>query len=279
MRFFNELNKSQFKYAYRTTRGPFDTFHMHHGMEFLYVFQGSLLIVMENRIHQVGPGTLLLFQPFQLHRVEPDLDSDYERTVLIFDPYYMENRLQPYPQFHRFFEYLCKEKLPVQIVRHPMLDQLFDHGKQYLFGGSVKDEQSEQLTFFIQSVLQSLYWIWNTLDPAAANSPSLRANHYAENVMKWIDQHFHEELTLEQLAALVHISPYHLSRLFHEATGSKISEHITARRIREACFLLKTGNTPIKEIGERIGFPNFSYFCRIFRKHTGLSPRAYRERH
>ncbi|MDF2659620.1 MAG: AraC family transcriptional regulator [Paenibacillus sp.] len=277
MKFYNELNQSQFKYNYRLTRGHFDTFHMHHGMEFLFIFAGSLLLVVENRIHHVGPGTLVLLQPFQLHRVEPDLEKDYERTVLIFDPYYMENRLQPYPQFHRFFQYLWKEKLPVQIIRHPMIEQLFQHGRDYLFNGNVNDERSEQLTFFVKSVLQSLNWIWNTLDQAAASTPSLRSNHYAECIMKWIDQHFHEELSLEQLAALVHLSPYHLSRLFHEATGSKISEHITARRIREACFLLKTGSTSIKEIGERIGFPNFSYFCRIFRKHTGMSPREYRE--
>lgn len=279
MRFYNELKHRQFKYNYRLTRGNFDTFHMHHGMEFLYIFSGKILLIVENRIYHVGPGTLLLLQPFQLHRIEPDLEQDYERTVLIFDPYYMENRLQPYPQYHRFFQYLWKEKLPVQIIRHPMLEQLFRNGRDYLFGESVYDERAEQLTFFVKSVLQSLHWIWNTLDQAANNAPSLRSNHYAERIMKWIDEHFHEELSLEQLAALVHLSPYHVSRLFHEATGSKISEHITARRIREACFLLKTGSIPIKEIGERIGFPNFSYFCRIFRKHTGMSPRTYREMH
>lgn len=277
MKFYNELDQRQFKYIYRVTRGHFDTFHMHHGMEFLYLFSGSILLVVENRIYHVGPGTLLLFQPFQLHRIEPDQEKPYERTVLIFDPYHMENRLQPYPQFHRFFQYLRKEKLPVQMIRHPMLDQLFQQGRDYLFDENACDERAEQLTFFVKSVLQSLHWIWNTLDQTASNTPSLRSNHYAERIMNWIDLHFHEDLSLEQLAALVHLSPYHVSRLFHEATGSKISEHIAARRIREACFLLKTSSLSIKDIGERIGFPNFSYFCRIFRKHTGVSPRRYRE--
>ncbi|GAA3405415.1 AraC family transcriptional regulator [Paenibacillus hodogayensis] len=277
MKFYNELSQSRFKYISRSTRGHFDTFHMHHGMEFLYIFAGSVLMVLENRIFQVGPGTLVLLQPFQLHRIEPDREQSYERTVLIFDPYHMDNRLQPYPQFQRFFQYLWKEKLPVQLIRHPMLDQLFQHGKDYLFDSSAKDEKSEQLTFFVNSILQALYWIWNTLDETSAGPSSPRSNHYAEYVMKWIDQHFHEELNLDQLADLVHLSPYHLSRMFHHATGSTITEHIAARRLREACFLLQTSNLSVKLIGERIGYPNFSYFCRIFKKHMGKSPREYRD--
>lgn len=278
MKFYNELNRSQFKYIYRSTRGQFDTFHMHHGMEFLYIFAGSLLAVLDNRIHQVGPGTLVLLQPFQLHRIEPDQDQNYERTVLIFDPYHMDNRLQPYPQFQRFFQYLWKEQLPAQIIRHPLIDTQFRHGRDYLFGSSANDTKSEHLTFFVNSILQSLHWIWHTLEQSAASPSSPRSSHYAEYVMKWIDQHFHEELTLEQLAALVHLSPFHLSRMFHEATGSTISEHIAARRLREACFLLKTTSLSIKLIGERTGYPNFSYFCRTFKKQTGMSPREYRDR-
>jgi len=86
------------------------------------------------------------------------------------------------------------------------------------------------------------------------------------------------ERSLEQIAASVHLSPSHISGLFRKETGQTVSAYIGFVRIEKSKQLLKTTQLSIAEIASRCGFEEQSYFSRVFRKQTGLSPKAYRDR-
>jgi len=97
-------------------------------------------------------------------------------------------------------------------------------------------------------------------------------------VMEYIKSHYSGKLTLEQIAASVHLSPSHISGLFRKETGQTVSAYIGFVRIEKSKQLLKTTQLSIAEIASRCGFEEQSYFSRVFRKQTGLSPKAYRDR-
>jgi len=78
------------------------------------------------------------------------------------------------------------------------------------------------------------------------------------------------------MAKSLHVSPYHLSHLFKEATGISISEYIATRRIHQAILLLTTTKKPISLIAEQIGLTNSSYFCKLFKSRMGITPHQYR---
>lgn len=96
-------------------------------------------------------------------------------------------------------------------------------------------------------------------------------------VMEFIKSNYSGKLTLEQIAASVHLSPSHISGLFRKETGQTVSAYIGFVRIEKSKQLLKTTQLSIAEIASSCGFEEQSYFSRVFRKQTGLSPKAYRD--
>lgn len=93
---------------------------------------------------------------------------------------------------------------------------------------------------------------------------------------EFIDEHFRDELSLEQVAKHTRLSPFHLSRIFKSATRMTVLEYLTSRRVEEAQKLLCSTLLSIKEIASQVGYADQNYFSRVFRRHTGKTPSDYR---
>jgi len=98
----------------------------------------------------------------------------------------------------------------------------------------------------------------------------------AERAVRYIDKHYHETLTLEQISEKFNISLSHLCRQFKRITGTPFTEYVTKRRIDRACVLLRETQLPIAQIGEQVGYPDYFYFNKVFKKVQGISPSVYR---
>lgn len=94
---------------------------------------------------------------------------------------------------------------------------------------------------------------------------------------QYIDEHFQEPLLLDTLAAVAHVSKYHLVHAFTEDYGLSPIHYLVARRIEESKTLLKTTNYSISEVALFSGFSSQSYFSQAFRRLTGVQPREYRQ--
>ncbi|MCT2196383.1 response regulator [Paenibacillus sp. p3-SID1389] len=86
-----------------------------------------------------------------------------------------------------------------------------------------------------------------------------------------------EELSLQQVAAYVHLHPSHLSELFKKETGSTFGDYVTALRMRRAMELLAVSPAKVSEIAGLTGYEDVKYFSRLFKKHTGKTPSEFRE--
>ncbi len=85
-----------------------------------------------------------------------------------------------------------------------------------------------------------------------------------------------EAFDLKRVAAAVHLTPNHVSAVFRRTVGSSITEYLTARRIRQACVLLRTTALSVQEVCRAFGLSNCAYFCGLFKKHVGLTPYCYK---
>lgn len=102
---------------------------------------------------------------------------------------------------------------------------------------------------------------------------------WIHGVTEYIGKHYAEPLTLDVLAAASHGSPYHMHRVFKRITGLTPVQYIQAKRINEAQNLLQHTHLTVTEIARQVGISNSAYFISVFRKHTGVTPSHYRERH
>ena len=94
---------------------------------------------------------------------------------------------------------------------------------------------------------------------------------------EYINENLEKDLTLAEIAASVGMSPYHFARAFKQATGLPPHQYLIKRRIDKAKHLLADRNLAIAEIAYRVGFASQSHFTTLFRKHTGTTPKAYRD--
>ena len=95
-------------------------------------------------------------------------------------------------------------------------------------------------------------------------------------VRRYIDAHFKENLSLDQLAALAHVNKYYLVHTFTREYGISPINYLISRRIQESRRLLESTNHSLSQISHMLGFSSPSYFSQVFRKQAGVSPQEYR---
>ncbi|ANU46337.2 hypothetical protein ADH76_22415 [Enterocloster clostridioformis] len=102
------------------------------------------------------------------------------------------------------------------------------------------------------------------------------ANYSIFLVKQYIAEHYGEELTLNQLAEHVFLSPNYLSNMFTKVTGCSLHKYIKQFRMKKAQEFLIGSNMKIVDICKAVGYPTPSYFIKTFQKMYGVTPSAYR---
>lgn len=97
-----------------------------------------------------------------------------------------------------------------------------------------------------------------------------------DKALYYIGIHFAENLSLEDVATEVHLNPTYFSSLFKQNTGNSFREHLNKVRIEESKRLLTSTTQSIVHIATAVGFEDQSYFSKVFKKHTGVTPKQFR---
>jgi two-component system response regulator YesN len=102
-------------------------------------------------------------------------------------------------------------------------------------------------------------------------------NPIVQKLKVYIKENLYQEVTREELASHVYLNPAYLSRLFRKETGLSLSDYILQERMNKAADMLLCTDKTISEIADSLGYDNFSYFARLFKKFHGTTPQYYRK--
>ena len=102
-------------------------------------------------------------------------------------------------------------------------------------------------------------------------------NYGMQKILNYINNNLHLPITVDELATICNYSPDHFSKLFKQLYGAGPNKFIQEKRIERSQLLLLTTNDTLKEIAEKVGLDNISYFSRLFKKHTGKTPAFFRK--
>lgn len=108
---------------------------------------------------------------------------------------------------------------------------------------------------------------------------SVRHSILVQEALKIIQEQFREKIRLKSLALELSISESYLSRCLKQETGKTLSEHVLKLRIDEAKQLLIKTDASVYDIATSVGFNYQNHFASVFKKHTGIQPLEYRNRH
>ncbi len=98
------------------------------------------------------------------------------------------------------------------------------------------------------------------------------------SAIDFISDHVYQPISLEDIADYAATNPSYLSSVFKRVTGTSISSYIQKKRVETAKSLLAFSDESFSEISNKLNFSSHSYFIAIFKKHTGLTPKEYRDR-
>ena len=101
-----------------------------------------------------------------------------------------------------------------------------------------------------------------------------REHPLVRRIKQYIETHLQEPITLADIGEAAYFSPIYCETVFKKETGSPIGRYIARRRVNEAERLLLEGTLSLREVAAAVGFADYNYFARTFKKVTGRTPRA-----
>lgn len=131
-----------------------------------------------------------------------------------------------------------------------------------------EEQELEELCLLMQEVLESfMRSMFREQD---------KGNPYVRKALRYMCDHYSEHLELDQVAAYVGLSPSYFSTLFRQTVGASFREHLNRIRVEESKHLLLNEQHTLADIAISMGFPDQSYYCKVFKKFVGVTPGKYR---
>lgn len=130
--------------------------------------------------------------------------------------------------------------------------------------GSVSELEQWLLTYFARMV--------ETIKKQQTGE--LYSRHIAKAV-QFITDNYAANISLDTTASAMNLNPSYLSRLFKEETQLTFTEYLNRVRIKKGCMLMESGSYALKQISSEVGFVSYTYFFKVFKSMTGMTPQAY----
>ena len=248
----------------------FDTApHIHREIEMLYIKEGKAEITVSDRSYKVSSGDLVFVNPMDVHSIKADRDYPYHQRCICFDPsLVMDKGLR---------EALLSGEIGIREVlssneRHTgLVADLFDR----LFEAVTCN--SEEL--FLESVayVSLIFAHLKKCGSIFTKSTTGKRLLFLRKVQEYLAEHFHEQITSQDIARELFYNQSYFCRLFRENFGVSFLDYLMLYRISNAKLILSSENIRVSSVAERVGFLDASYFSRCFKKIVGISPVEYQK--
>ncbi|MET3938001.1 AraC family L-rhamnose operon regulatory protein RhaS [Paenibacillus sp. PvP094] len=203
----------------------------------------------------------IMFRPEMLASIGPDLKkSNGFQALFVLEPYY--RNIHSYPG---------KLALPIPSLEYveSLIAIMIEE-----YHGQLQGYQTMLLSRFTELVV----YLSRHYD---TQEKGMEGNHlmHLANAISYMEDHYLEPLTLEEIAGKSNISVRHLNRIFRSYYQMTPIAYMLTLRLERACSLLKHSSLTITQISYECGFNDSNYFTRQFRKAYGVSPKVYRQNH
>lgn len=244
--------------------------HMHDSAEFFILLSGARKFLINDSFFEPPEGGMISIPPHTSHRTLDAGENHYTCLICNFSLDWLKN-------FTDDVQILSEFRQTVRIVKPSDADTAEIHR---LTQKICSDLEMRPFAFEIsvtQAVLKLLTLFLRHRNIAKEQTVQKESYARISELIRYIHKHFHEPLTLPNLAKQFYVSEYHLCRTFKEYTGQTVGEHIASVRIHHACKLLAETKEPVRNVSALCGFGSISGFNKCFRQLCGKTPLQYRK--
>ncbi len=249
--------------------------HVHSFFEVCYAYAGRGLFRINEKDHVVNAGEVFVAKPGEPHEI---ISSEDHPLGIYFWSYTLTPALDSYT------ESLPEDDLVKAFFTSARPASSFP-GLQTVL--SLLTEEIMLMRPGYQAVIRALL-VKLLLDAARAvvdlpaapalESPVSLAEQTAQKIARYLQDNYNRRVLLRDVAAQIHLSQRHTSRLFQDVMGMTILDYLTQLRLEIAAQRLLDRSLSVKAVALSSGFPDVHYFTALFRRHTGMTPSTFRQR-
>lgn len=243
--------------------------HFHESMEILLVLSEGGQLFAHNVMYPLHKNTLLILKENTLHRTTGESDLLFSRYVVHVMPSvlkYLSTQDTDFISILRngdSYVQLTDEQANT-LIRH--IKHLQDGFQNHAFGADIRRMMSlAEILLFVSSCIS------DTPPQFGEKNPDYEK---VIPILDYIQKHYKEQFTIDELATRFHLSKYYLCHIFKKGTGFSVMEYVIQMRILEAQRLLRHGHS-VQEAGDGAGFQSYAHFIRTFNTYIGTSPKQY----
>lgn len=244
--------------------------HWHTSLEISYTYSGRIdNYTINNVTYQPEPGTILLINSAEVHGAVSSYCDDLE-ALTIQIPYEFLRKLIPDFEYMRFCNLPSGKIAEVNRLRE-VLSQFYH---------LVRRESDEFLEIRLMSLTYELIYLiakdWMNREKMPINSNVYNKNlGQMQPIIFFIQENYHQELSVGTIADNFHMSTNYLSKLFKKSLGLSVMKYVQLVRVTKGQELLLHSEKPIHVISDMVGFPNEKSFRRTFEEVFHQTPKKY----
>ena len=242
-----------------TNSGTYAPEHWHEHLELLYILEGKTNVEINGTVISVEKGDLIVVNGNELHGCFGD-QIPVSIMVISFE---METLAKEFAEKHIIFQALIRDD---KEIAH-MVTNIVEENEQKNMGYKLICKG-----YVLQLIA---YLCRNYASEMLTDTESAKRRRNLERlniVLQYINKHFSEEISVEELAELIHLSEGRFSHLFKENVGMSALKYINEVRIRKADALLQNETLTIAEVASYVGISNYGYFGKMYKRYYGYAP-------
>ena len=254
--------------------------HWHEELELIVVSKGSAIITVAGEKYIVNKGDGFFINTGVLHG-----GCIYESTTCIFHSIVFHPRLVGGNTDSIFWRKYVNPILKNISFKGLFLNNSIQWQKDLLC--SIDEawflcmNEEEGYEFEVRNVLSKIIYLMSkNLECIESNTSTkkLRDSHRMKNMLQYIDEHYSDNITINEVAESASLSVSECLRCFHRNIGTTPIQYLKSFRIKKAAELLTNTDMKIVDVGIICGFQDMSYFAKTFRNIYGCTPSQYREK-
>lgn len=267
-----KLERTGVQIHYYTGKGKYNPVHWHSAIELIYVLNGNGSIMIDGKDYLVIAGDFVVLDSNQMHEVKAANAS--MMVIIHFSRNSMKNYVSDIEKY-RFFctrEKLKKEQLEAYLKICEMLKGLPPMYVMHPVGYRLKSQAIAMEVFF------ELLNHFATREEHVQTSKHNTILERLGEITEYIELHYKEQISLEEIASHFYLSREYFSRFFKQNMGVNFLRYVNQVRLMHIYQDICNTQKGILEIAEENGFTNYKLFNRMFHEIYGCSPRDVRKK-
>lgn len=276
---YNDLNPRFLFSCLQERKEEEQNYHCHDFIEIVIVLKGKGHFIINEEEIAVSEGNVLILNPGTYHRSIPALPHTLTECYLAFtDVDFVNAPRNFFPLFH---DQKMLGKLPERVKKEVFQlccsidreSQSRNPGRYFM----LKAYLVQVVCLLLRVDRQEEMADQHCLVGYEFKSPN--KTYVVQQIMKYMENHYREKISLDQIAENMYLSPFYISKLFKSETGDTPVNYLISLRMEKAKGLLDQNPAlSIQEAAAAVGYEDAYHFSKLFKKYYGLSPLYYKAR-